>query len=136
MYVLWLEVQTLRILRIEFSCLCWSSCGVSIYFETCNPSPNSSIRAPKLHPLFGCWCLFLSKPFRGQHAPVCKHNRVSLIMSTTWPCLPMGWVSSWAGYWLAIPSVSPPSPMPALLVDRINFKDALHIRWLLRGEWG
>jgi hypothetical protein len=30
----------------------------------------------------------------------------------------MEWVSSWAGYWLAIASVSAPSPVPAFLVDR------------------
>ena len=33
----------------------------------------------------------------------------------------MEWVSSWASYWLAILSVSDPSPTPAFLVDRIHF---------------
>ena len=33
----------------------------------------------------------------------------------------MGWVSSWADYKLAIPSVSTPSPVPAFLVDGVNF---------------
>jgi hypothetical protein len=33
----------------------------------------------------------------------------------------MKWVSSCASYWLVIPSVSTPSPVPAFLVDRINF---------------
>ena len=33
----------------------------------------------------------------------------------------MGWVSSWTGYWLGIPSVSVPSPIPSFLLVRINF---------------
>lgn len=33
----------------------------------------------------------------------------------------MGWVLSWAGYWLAVPSVSALSPILALLVDRLSF---------------
>ena len=28
----------------------------------CNPSSYSSVRVPKLHPLFGCGCLHLSDP--------------------------------------------------------------------------
>ena len=33
----------------------------------------------------------------------------------------MGWVSSWASYWLAIPSVSALSIIPAFLVDMVKF---------------
>lgn len=33
----------------------------------------------------------------------------------------MGWVSSCAGCWLAIHLVSAPSPVPAFLVDMMNF---------------
>jgi hypothetical protein len=33
--------------------------------------------------------------------------------------LPMGWVSSWAGYWLVIPLVSSPFPVPISLRVRI-----------------
>ena len=38
----------------------------------------------------------------------------------------MGWISSWADYWLAIPSVS--ASMPAFLVDEINF--GLKFLWM------
>jgi hypothetical protein len=43
-------------------------------------------------------------------------------------CSPMEWVSGWVNYWLVIPSVSAPSPMPALLVDRIHF--GLKVLWV------
>ena len=42
--------------------------------------------------------------------------------------LPMGWDSSWAGYWLAILSVSALSPVLPLLVDRINL--GLKVLWV------
>ena len=58
-----------------------------------------------------CWV----EPLRGQlcWSPICKHNRVSLIVSGIGSCLrdwflPMGWVSSWASHSLAIPSVFAP----------------------------
>jgi hypothetical protein len=34
----------------------------------------------------------------------------------------MGWVSSWASYWLAIVSVTAPSPVLDFFVDRINLE--------------
>ncbi|EDL00034.1 mCG141415 [Mus musculus] len=40
----------------------------------------------------------------------------------------MGWSSNWASYWLAIPSVSAPSLIPAFIVDRINF--GLKVLWV------
>jgi hypothetical protein len=45
----------------------------------------------------------------------------------------MRWDSSWAGYWVAIPSVSPPSSIPEFLVVRISF-----VGWLvsLLLHWG
>ena len=50
------------------------------------------------------------KPLRRQlsQAPVCKHTRVILSSDKGWPS-PMGWVSSWARHWLAIPSIFAPS---------------------------
>ena len=42
--------------------------------------------------------------------------------------LATGWVSSWTGYWLVIPFISAPSPIPAFLVDRIHF--GLKILWV------
>jgi hypothetical protein len=33
----------------------------------------------------------------------------------------MGWVSSWTRYWLTTPSVSAPTPIPAIFCDRISF---------------
>jgi hypothetical protein len=41
--------------------------------------------------------------------------------------LPMGWDSSWAGYWLAIPTVCF-ILIPPFLVDRINFR--LKVLWV------
>lgn len=68
-YVLWLGVQSLRALRVHVIWYCWSSWEVPIPFRTLSPSPNSSIRVPNLHPLFGCGALHfqidlkkLSKP--------------------------------------------------------------------------
>jgi hypothetical protein len=57
------------------------------------------------------------EPLRGQlcQIPVCKNNS-----ARGW-CLPMGWVYCWVHYWLAIPSVSAPSPFPQFLVGRTNF---------------
>lgn len=33
----------------------------------------------------------------------------------------MGWASGWAGYWLAIPSVSVPVFVPPVFLDRTDF---------------
>ena len=42
----------------------------------------------------------------------------------------MEWVSSWASYCLNIPPVSVLSPIPAFLVDRINFGyQVLQVCW-------
>jgi hypothetical protein len=35
--------------------------GVPIHVGTYNPSSYSSARVPKLHPLFGCGCLYVSE---------------------------------------------------------------------------
>ena len=49
----------------------------------------------------------------------------------------MWWVSSWAGYWLTIPLGSALSPVPALLVDRINFGlKMLWVGWCLYNSTG
>jgi hypothetical protein len=128
MCVLWLVVQFLRAPRVQVSWLCWSSCGAPNLFGAHNPS---SIRVPKLHQLFGCRCLYLSESaaagwsLSGDNmllpASINEYHSVSGIDAFLW-------VSSWACYWLAIPSVSAPSPMPAFLVDRINF--VLKVLWV------
>jgi hypothetical protein len=84
--VLWLVVQILRVLRVQDSWVCWSFRRVSIPFRAYNPSSYSSIRVPKLHPLFGCGHLSVRvrcwvEPLRGQIAPICKHNIVLLTVS-------------------------------------------------------
>ena len=71
-----------------------------------------------------CWVEPLRLYVR-QH-PVCKH--ISVINSLRDWYLTIEWVSSWAGYWLVIPSVSDPAPEPTLLVDRINFR--LKVLWV------
>jgi hypothetical protein len=66
-------------------------------FGTYNPSPNSSIRIPILHPLFGCGSLHLSDSAAGWSVP---EDNILLSTSITeyhysvseW-CLSMGWVS-------------------------------------------
>jgi hypothetical protein len=69
----------------------WSSYGVPTHFRPYNPS-YSSLRSPMLHPLFCCGYLNLSvsvcwvEPLRGQIAPLCKHNRVTLIVLVTSAC--------------------------------------------------
>jgi hypothetical protein len=68
-----------------------------------------------------CWV----EPLWGQHAPVCKHSRVSLVVLGIAVC-PYGRVSIWASYWLAIPSVS--APPSVFLGDSINF--GLKVLWV------
>jgi hypothetical protein len=58
----------------------------------------------------------------------CLWAQQSIINSVRDWCLLMGWISSWVSYWLAISSVSAPSPMPEFLIDRINF--GLKILWV------
>ena len=60
-YIFWLVVQTLRAPRVQVSWLFCSSCGIPIPFKTQNPSSHSSVRVPKLYPLFGCGYLCLSQ---------------------------------------------------------------------------
>ena len=39
--------------EVQVSWHCWFSCGIPIPFMAINPSPNSSIKVPDLHPMFG-----------------------------------------------------------------------------------
>jgi hypothetical protein len=42
----------------------------------------------------------------------------------------MAWISNWAGYWLVIPSVSTPLPIPIFLIERISFESkVLLLTW-------
>jgi hypothetical protein len=130
---LWLVVQTLRDPKVQVSWLCSSSCGVLFFFGACNPSSYSSLRLPKLHPMFGCRCLYLS-----ESAEVWSLSEDNMLLFASikefinsvrnW-CLPMEWFSSWAGYWLVISSVSALSSVPAFLVNRINF--GLKVLWVV-----
>ena len=52
--------------RVKVSWLCWSFCRVHIPFGAHNPSFYSSIRIPKLHPLYGYGCLHLSESATGR----------------------------------------------------------------------
>ena len=66
-------------------------------------SSYSSIRVSKLHPLFGYGCLYLSRLLRGacrgQRAPVCKHNKVLLIVlgigACPWSGSQVGLIIGW-----------------------------------------
>jgi hypothetical protein len=58
----------------------------------------------------------------------CLQAKWSIINSVRDGWLSMGWASSWASYWLTIPSVTAPSPVPMFLVDRINF--GLKVLWV------
>lgn len=88
----------------------------------CNPSSYTSIRIPKLHPYLAvgvCICLeSAAGSLRGQHAPVCKHNRVSFIVSGISAC---PWDGSQVGKVIGWPFPFP-SPTSAFLVDRISIR--------------
>jgi hypothetical protein len=58
-YALWLVVQTLRVPRVQVSCLSLSSRGISIPFGALIVIPIS-IRVPNLHLQFGSGCLHQS----------------------------------------------------------------------------
>ena len=100
-------------------------------------SACSSIRVPKSHLLFCYGCLPLSESTAGRNLSEESHAglpsaslTVSLIVSgigvSPWGTL------SWPGYWLAILSVSFPSPIPVFLVDKINLgSKVLWVGWCL-----
>ena len=68
-------------------------------------------------------------PLRGQHALVCKHNRVSLIVLGNGAC---PWDRCQVGPVISNFLISDPSPMPAFLVHRINFElKVLWVGWYL-----
>ena len=54
-----------------------------------------------------------------------KDSHISIIRSVRDCCLSMGSVSSWAGYWLAIPSVSD----PALSLDFFSTGQILDLKF-------
>jgi hypothetical protein len=90
----------------------------------------SFIRVPKLHPLFGCGCLYLSQLMGGASQRTtcsCLQAHQRIMNSVRNWFLPKGWDSSWAGYWLAIPSVSAPSPVSALFCDLEHCMEMLRI---------
>jgi hypothetical protein len=96
MYVLWLVIQTLRAPRVQYSWLCWFSCGVLIPLGL--TSSYSSLRVPKLNPLGAC--IFLSQLLGGTSQRTtcsCLQAQQNIINSVRDWCLPMEWVSSWAG---------------------------------------
>jgi hypothetical protein len=59
MYALWLAVQSLGAPKGPGYLILLVFCGVPVLFLSLNPSPNSSIRLPKLHLMFGCESLYL-----------------------------------------------------------------------------
>jgi len=46
-----------NLLKVQVSWLCCVTYGVPVPFKVFNPSPNSSIRVFKFHPMFGCGSL-------------------------------------------------------------------------------
>ena len=104
-----------RLSEPQGSMLVDSSCGIAISFRAHNPSSHSSIRVPKLHPLFVCGSLYLCKPAAGWSLSESKMILSASIMEDHYKCLGLvlvhGWLSIWASYWLAIPSVSLLSPV-------------------------
>jgi hypothetical protein len=74
----------------------------------CSPYTYSSIRLPKLHPLFGCGCFHLSE-LLGEAS-----ERTAMLN-----CLPMGWAQ--VGYWMPTPSVSALSPSPCISYRQDKF---------------
>jgi hypothetical protein len=51
-------------------------CSFPIPFGACNPSSYSSIRVPKLHPLFDCGCLHLSESLLSETS-----QRIAILVS-------------------------------------------------------
>ena len=135
-YVLHLLVKTLRAPEVQVNWFCWFSCGVPIPFGDLNPSFYSWIRFPKLFSLIGCGYLSVlvsswMELLRKHNAPVCKHNRVSFIVSgiatCPWGESQVGQVSDWP-----FPQSLCSIPMPTFFIGRIHFglKD-LWLCWCL-----
>ena len=104
-----------------------SSCGVPVPFGACTLLPI----LPEVFPSFiqcfavgvSIWLsqLLCGVPERTAFHDFCLQAWESIINTFRNWCLSLGMILSWAHYWLAIPSVSAPSHVPAFLVDRIRF---------------
>ena len=93
----------------------WPSCGDRIQSWFLNPSLIPSIRLPKLQLMFSCGSLYLFQTDVVWSLSEDAYDRLLFVSIqniinhvSNW-CLPMRWVSRWASYCLAIPSVSAPS---------------------------
>jgi hypothetical protein len=102
--------------RIQVSWLFWSSCGTPIPFRALNPSPNSYIRVPKLHPMFGCGSLCLSESAARWNLSEDSHARL-LSVSITELVLAHGMGLILVSHFLHFFSIF----VPAFLVDRKQF---------------
>ena len=102
-----------------------------------NPSFCSSIKVPKLHPLFGCECLNLSESgvvwilSGDSHSRLLSASvRVSLIVSEIGACaLDESLIGPVIGLSFSFPN-SVPSHAPAFLVDRVDYgSNVLWVGW-------
>ena len=136
-YALWLVVQTLKVPGVQVNWLYWSSLRSSyslqgpksflLFLHKSSQAPSTALVSVSV------WVICWVEPLRKQHSLVCKHNRVSLIVSeiSTYP-----WeVWGWASYWLAIPSVSVPPSCISCLHDKI-WAVFLCVSWYLYSSTG
>jgi hypothetical protein len=83
-----------------------SSYGVAIPFSSFSPSPNSFIRVSDLRRIVGCKSLHLSQSAADRASQSTAMPQHDISNSVRVWCLSMGWIPSWAGHWMAFPSVS------------------------------
>lgn len=81
---LWLLIQSLRTLRVQVNWLCWYFYKVPILFGELI-SPISSIRVPKLSPMFGCPnSIFIVQLYFVHWGPLFLHMNFEIILHFLW----------------------------------------------------
>ena len=106
--------------------------GVAIPFSSFNPTPNSFIVVLDLSPMVGCKYLHLSQSVAGRASQrtamlgSCLQAQYSISNSVRVWCPLMGWISIWAGHWMAFSSVSA-SFYPCISSIRMIFSSSTHL---------
>ena len=109
----WLVTESLRVSYYLGQSTLGSSYGLPVPGEALKPFPNSSKRSPVLCPMLSCGSVHLFHSGSGwtlsgdNYTKLLSGSIRKYILSNVrnW-CLPMGWVSSWAGQSLVITSFS------------------------------
>jgi hypothetical protein len=119
LYALRLVVQSLRAPKDPGS----SSCGVPVPFGGLNSSSNSFVRVPELYPTFGCGSIYIcfSQLLSGVLQRTVMLDSCLQAQQCQGVVLAIGWLASWAGYWLGILKVSTLSPHPCISCRQDKF---------------